>query len=103
GVWGRLPTSHKNNTVRDVRGDSSRPADRFPPEDFVNGFKNQVRTQGMPPLLAEAYGVAAEKLALNAFRAGDVNGLVPCNPASASGLSRAPSRGKPSGATDVKC
>jgi len=79
----RLTHSQYNNTVRDLLGDYSRPADRFPPEDFVNGFKNQVRTQGMPPLLAEAYGAAAEKLALNAFRAGDVNGLVPCKPASA--------------------
>ena len=84
----RLTHSQYNNTVRDLLGDYSRPADRFPPEDFVNGFKNQLRTQGMPPLLAESYGAAAEKLALNAFRAGDVNGLVPC---------------KPSGARDVKC
>jgi Protein of unknown function (DUF1592)/Protein of unknown function (DUF1588)/Protein of unknown function (DUF1587)/Protein of unknown function (DUF1595)/Protein of unknown function (DUF1585) len=79
----RLTHSQYNNTVRDLLGDYSRPADRFPPEDFVNGFKNQLRTQGMPPLLAEAYGAAAEKLALNAFRAGDVNGLVACKPASA--------------------
>src|SRR2546428_13104223 len=84
----RLTPSQYNNTVRDLLGDYSRPADRFPPEDFVTGFKNQLRTQGMPPLLAEAYGAAAEKLALNAFRAGDVNGLIPC---------------KPSGAHDVKC
>jgi hypothetical protein len=79
----RLTHSQYNNTVRDLLGDYSRPADKFPPEDFVNGFKNQLRTQGMPPLLADAYGVAAEKLALNAFRAGDVNGLVPCKPSSA--------------------
>ena len=79
----RLTHSQYNNTVRDLLGDYSRPADRFPPEDFVNGFKNQVRTQGMPPLLAEVYSASAEKLALNAFRAGDVNGLVPCKPASA--------------------
>jgi len=79
----RLTHSQYNNTVRDLLGDYSRPADRFPPEDFVNGFKNQLRTQGMPPLLTEAYSAAAEKLALNAFRAGDVNGLVPCKPASA--------------------
>jgi Protein of unknown function (DUF1592)/Protein of unknown function (DUF1588)/Protein of unknown function (DUF1595)/Protein of unknown function (DUF1587)/Protein of unknown function (DUF1585) len=79
----RLTHSQYNNTVRELLGDYSRPADRFPPEDFVNGFKNQLRTQGMPPLLAEAYGGAAEKLALNAFRAGDVNGLVPCKPVSA--------------------
>ena len=79
----RLTHSQYNNTVRDLLGDYSRPADRFPPEDFVNGFKNQLRTQGMPPMLAEVYSAAAEKLALNAFRAGDVNGLVPCKPASA--------------------
>src|SRR2546430_1541862 len=76
----RLTHSQYNNTVRDLLGDHSRPADRFPPEDFVNGFKNQLRTQGMPPLLAEAYGTAAETLALNAFRAGDRNGLLPCSP-----------------------
>ena len=79
----RLTHSQYNNTVRDVLHDFSRPADRFPPEDFVNGFKNQSRTQGIPPLLAEAYSASAEKLALNAFRAGDVNGLVPCKPVSA--------------------
>ncbi len=79
----RLTHSQYNNTVRDLLGDFSRPADRFPPEDFVNGFKNQCSTQGIPPLLAEAYSAAAEKLALNAFRAGDVNGLVPCQPSSA--------------------
>ena len=37
----RLTHSQYNNTVRDLLGDYSRPADRFPPEDFVNGFKNQ--------------------------------------------------------------
>src|SRR5712691_2437270 len=79
----RLTHSQYNNTVRDLLGDYSRPADRFPPEDFVNGFKNQLRTQGMPPLLAEAYSAAAEKLALNAFRAGDVHALLPCKPTSA--------------------
>ena len=84
----RLTHSQYNNTVRDLLGDHSRPADRFPPEDFVNGFRNQLRTQGMPPLLAEAYSAAAEKLALNAFRAGDVNNLVAC---------------KPSNARDLKC
>lgn len=79
----RLTHSQYNNTVRDLLGDYSRPADRFPPEDFVNGFKNQLRTQGMSPLLAEVYSASAEKLALNAFRAGDVNKLVPCRATSA--------------------
>ena len=36
----------------------------------------------MPPLLVETYSTAAERLALNAFRIGDINGLVPCKPAS---------------------
>jgi len=81
----RLTHSQYNNTVRDLLGDFSRVADRFPPEDYVNGFKNQLRTQGVPPLLAEVYSTAAEKLALNAFRAGDVNHIIPCT------------------STDVKC
>ena len=36
----------------------------------------------MPPLLVETYSTAAERLALNAFRIGDINGLVPCAPSS---------------------
>jgi hypothetical protein len=79
----RLTHSQYNNTVRDLVGDYSRPADRFPPEDFVGGFKNQTRTQSIPPVLEDAYSTAAERIALNAFRAGDVNSLIPCKPASA--------------------
>ena len=40
----------------------------------------------------ESYSAAAEKLALNAFRAGDVNGLIPCQPASASDVKCRPVR-----------
>jgi hypothetical protein len=79
----RLTHSQYNNTVRDLLVDYSRPAQRFPPEDFVGGFKNQLGAQGMPPLLVETYSTAAEKLATNAFRLGDINGLVPCKPVSA--------------------
>ena len=74
----RLTHSQYNNTVRDLLGDYSKPAQRFPTEDYVDGFKNQLRHQAMPPLLVEAYSSSAERLALNAFRAGDVNGLIPC-------------------------
>src|SRR5205085_7794990 len=84
----RLTHSQYDNTVRDLLGDFSKPARKFPSEDYVDGFKNQLRMQGMPPLLVENYSAAAEKLALNAFRIGDVNGLIPCKPASA---------------TDIKC
>jgi hypothetical protein len=77
----RLTHAQYDNTVRDLLGDYSRPAERFPPEDYVDGFKNQLTGQGMPPLLVETYSTAAERLALNAFRIGDINGLVPCKPA----------------------
>jgi len=77
----RLTHSQYDNTVRDLLGDYSRPALRFPPEDYVDGFKNQLRFQSMSPLLVDAYSASAEKLALNAFRAGDINGLIPCKPA----------------------
>jgi hypothetical protein len=84
----RLTHSQYDNTVRDLLGDYSRPALHFPPEDYVDGFKNQAQYQGMPPLLVEAYSTSAEKLAMNAFRAGDINHLIPCKAVSA---------------TDVKC
>ncbi len=76
----RLTHAQYDNTVRDLLGDYSRPAERFPPEDYVDGFKNQLTAQGMPPLLVETYSTAAERLALNAFRIGDINGLIPCKP-----------------------
>ena len=98
----RLTHSQYNNTVRDLIGDYSRPADRFPPEDFVGGFKNQTRTQGIPPVLEDAYSRAAERMALNAFRAGDVNNLIPCKPAE-NDLSRQSSRGSVRAAADAKC
>lgn len=76
----RLTHRQYNNTVRDLLGDDSKLADQFPPEDFVNGFKNQFQSQSISPLLAEAYSAAAEKLATNAFRGGDTKQLIPCKP-----------------------
>jgi mono/diheme cytochrome c family protein len=74
----RLTHSQYNHTVRDLLGDQTLPANRFPPEDFVNGFRNQTQSQNLSPLLVESYGAAAEQLARNAFRGGDTRGLVPC-------------------------
>ncbi|MGH9721715.1 MAG: DUF1592 domain-containing protein, partial [Bryobacteraceae bacterium] len=78
----RLTHSQYNNTVRDLLKDATEPANNFPPEDYVNGFKNQYESLSISPLLAEAYGIAAEKLAANAFRRGDSRGLIPCRPVS---------------------
>ena len=74
----RLTHSQYNHTVRDLLGDQTNPANQFPPEDFVNGFQNQSDAQSIPALLEEAYSAAAEKLARNAFRGGDPNGLISC-------------------------
>lgn len=83
GLMRRLTHSQYNRTIRDLLGDQTQPAAQFPPEDFVHGFKNQAEVQSIPPLLAEAYSAAAEKLARNAFRDGDARKLIPCRPVSA--------------------
>ncbi len=81
----RLTHNQYNNTVRDLLGDRTRPADLFPPEDFVNGFKNQLSAQDISPLLAQTYANAAERLARSAFLGGrDDNALIPCKPQSPS-------------------
>jgi hypothetical protein len=79
----RLTHSQFNHTVRDLLGDQTAPANQFPPEDFVNGFRNQTQAQGLPPLLIESYGTAAERLARAAFQGGDTRGLIPCKPSAA--------------------
>jgi hypothetical protein len=81
-VLRRLTHSQYNNTVRDLLKDLSDPAGRFPPEDYVNGFKNQYEALSVSPIVADAYSRAAERLAANAFRRGDSRGLLPCKPAS---------------------
>jgi len=62
-VLRRLTHSQYDNTVRDLLGDISRPSRQFPPEDFIDGFKNQYEGQSISPLLAESYGEAAARLA----------------------------------------
>ncbi|MFN7920491.1 MAG: DUF1592 domain-containing protein [Bryobacteraceae bacterium] len=66
----RLTHSQYNHTVRDLLGEETSPADRFPKEDFVHGFTNQADGQSISPLLAEAYSQAAERLARNFVRRG---------------------------------
>jgi Protein of unknown function (DUF1592)/Protein of unknown function (DUF1588)/Protein of unknown function (DUF1587)/Protein of unknown function (DUF1595)/Protein of unknown function (DUF1585) len=81
----RLTHSQFNHTVRDLLGDQTSPANQFPPEDFINGFRNQSQAQSLSPLLIEAYSAAAERLARNAFRGGDTRKLIPCKPSPACG------------------
>ena len=76
----RLTHTQYNNTVRDLLGSETNPADDFPPEDYVDGFSNQISAQAASPILTEAYNGAARKLARAAFLAGDSHGLIPCEP-----------------------
>ncbi len=79
----RLTHSQYDHTVRDLLGDQTSPASQFPPEDFINGFRNQSRGQSLSPLLIESYSTAAERLAQSAFRGGDTHNLIPCKPSAA--------------------
>ena len=78
----RLTHVQYDNTVRHLLGDSTRPSRNFPSEDYVNGYTNQASAQVITPALAELYGQVAERLGSNAFRYGDEQGLIPCEPGS---------------------
>jgi hypothetical protein len=82
-VLRRLTHSQYNNTVADLLGDRTRPANQFPPEDIVNGFTNQAAGQHISPLMAEDYARAAARLARNAARSGALAKLLPCDKAQA--------------------
>src|SRR5579871_5301146 len=77
-VLRRLTHGQYNNTVHDLLREASSPASQFPPEDFVDGFKDQYAALSVSPIQTEAYALAAERLAANAFRRGDSRGLLPC-------------------------
>src|SRR5258708_11927222 len=58
-----LTHSQYNHTIRDLLAYGSNPAAQFPPEDFVNGFKNQMQGQRLSPLLAGNYSTGGGRRA----------------------------------------
>ena len=54
-VLRRLTHQQYSNTVRDLLKEATDVTDQFPPEDFVNGFKNQYQSQSLSPTLIETY------------------------------------------------
>jgi hypothetical protein len=74
----RLTHDEYNNTVRDLLGDATRPADAFPTDTSQTGFDNQASALTISPILAEHYMLAAESLAAAAVA--DTSALVPCDP-----------------------
>jgi hypothetical protein len=67
----RLNRDEYNNTVRDLLGDTSRPADVFPTDNQSGeGFRNNADVLTISPLHLEKYDEAARALVTNAFAAG---------------------------------
>jgi hypothetical protein len=77
----RLTRFEYNNTVRDLLGDNSNPADVLPPEDEVAGFNNQAGALTTSDLLVEQYLKVAEGVSARAI--GNMDTLMEgCDPAS---------------------
>lgn len=72
----RLTNVEYDNTVRDLLGDTSKPASSFPPDENLSGF---AAGAAVSPLLAELYMTAGESLAKQAVA--DLSKLLPCDPA----------------------
>lgn len=65
----RLNRYEYNATVRDLLGDTTRPADDFPADDFGHGYDNQGDVLSTAPLLVEKYHDAARALVERALAA----------------------------------
>ncbi|HXE79650.1 MAG TPA: DUF1592 domain-containing protein [Vicinamibacterales bacterium] len=63
----RLNRAEYNNTIRDLLGVASRPADEFPHDDSGYGFDNIGDVLSISPLLMERYMIAAERVARTAL------------------------------------
>ena len=75
----RLTRFEYNQTVRDLLGDTSNPADVLPPEEEVAGFNNQAAALTSSDLLIEQYMKVAEGVGARAVL--DMNALLPeCDP-----------------------
>ena len=59
----RLTRFEYNNTVRDLLGDDTHPANAFPAEEIGNGFGNDADAQAVSSLLAEQYSTVAQDVA----------------------------------------
>ena len=59
----RLNRTEYNNTIRDLLGDTTRPADAFVREEEQGGFNNNAEALGVTPILAEQYMRASEAIA----------------------------------------
>src|SRR5215471_4489500 len=75
----RLTRTEYNTTVRDLLGDTTKPALAFPKDETVLGFDNNAQTLSISSLLAEQYMETSEALAKSAVA--NLAQLLPCDPA----------------------
>ncbi len=75
----RLTRQEYNNTVRDLLGDATRPADRFVSEAAQSGFSNGAASALLSPSVVEDFESAAASLARAATS--NLPGLLGCDPA----------------------
>jgi hypothetical protein len=73
----RLTRAQYNNTVRDLLGDGSNPAEQFPADQIEGDFTNNASSQTVTPILAESMTLAAERLAKQA--ASNLEKLMGCS------------------------
>ena len=62
----RLNRTEYNNSVRDLLGVHSQPADDFPPDDSAFGFDNIAQALSISPSLMEKYLATADRVAREA-------------------------------------
>jgi hypothetical protein len=79
----RLTRSEYDNTIRDLLGDATKPANAFPEDERGAGFTNDAQALSVSPLHAQSYLDAAEKIVARAVaNAAGFAKIVPCAPAS---------------------
>jgi hypothetical protein len=74
----RLSRQQYNNTVHDLLGDTTKPADAFQDEEVLGTYAGSAELARVSPIAADQYRTAAENLAANASK--NLSSLVGCTP-----------------------
>ena len=77
----RLSRLQYNNTVRDLLGDTTKPANLFQAEEVLGTFSGSAALARVSPIAADQYRTAAETLAATAVK--NLSVLVTCTPTDA--------------------
>ena len=77
----RLSRLQYDNTVHDLLGDTTKPAQRFQAEEVLGTFSGSAALARVSPIAADQYRTAAETLAASAVK--NLSTLVSCKPTDA--------------------